>query len=102
ALNYYVIVTNLDRILSANLVIDNDVTEGEAVASLFDSTSNATGAVNGVLASGTLTAEDLFGPLGGSDIAGLIANIDAGSIYTSVQTVQNPAADIWGLVEPIS
>ncbi|HMM42563.1 MAG TPA: CHRD domain-containing protein [Thermomicrobiales bacterium] len=102
ALNYIVIATKIDRVLEANLLIDNDATSGEAVATLLDSTANATGAVDGVLASGSLDDGDIFGPLSGSGISGLLDAIDAGDIYVSVRTIDNPASDIWGLVEPIS
>ncbi len=102
AVNYIVIVSNIDRVLGAHLLSDNEATSGEVVATLFDSSSSATGAIDGVLASGSIDAADLVGPLGGDGISGLLAAIDAGEIYVSVQTVDNPASDIWGLVEPIS
>lgn len=101
-LNYTIIATNIDRVLGAHLRIDNAATAGEEVATLFDSQANATGPINGVLASGSIDAGDITGPLAGSGITGLVNAISAGDIYVSVETVAYPASEIWGRVEPIS
>jgi len=101
-LNYVVIVTNIDRVLSAQLRIDGVPTAGEVVTMLFDSTANATGPVNGVLASGVINDAAVIGPLKNTGVSGLLGAIDVGEIWVGVTTVQNPAGDIWGLVAPIS
>ena len=44
------------------------------------------GRVNGVLATGTITAANLIGPLAGQSLEALIDEIEAGNAYVNVHT----------------
>jgi len=49
------------------------------------------GRFNGVLAEGTITANDLVGPLAGMAVSDLLAEMAAGNAFVNVHTTQFPA-----------
>lgn len=51
---------------------------------------------NGVLATGTITADDLVGELAGQTLDQLVEQIVAGQAYVNVHTTQFPAGEIRG------
>jgi hypothetical protein len=57
------------------------------------------GRFDGVLAEGTITSENLVGPLAGATLADLIDEIQAGNAYVNVHTVQNPPGEIRGQID---
>jgi len=49
--------------------------------------------------SGSITADDLVGPLAGQSIAALAEAIQSGNIYVNIHTEQNPSGEIRGQVQ---
>ena len=58
-----------------------------------------TGTVNGLLVTGTFTAQNLTGPLQGMTLSDLVTQINNGQIYVNVHTTAHPAGEIRGQVE---
>ena len=48
---------------------------------------------------GSLTADDLVGPLAGQPLDALIAEIERGNVYVNIHTQQNPSGEIRGQLE---
>jgi hypothetical protein len=51
-----------------------------------------------VLATGTITAADLVGPLAGQPLSALVDAMEAGETYVNVHTSQFPAGEIRGQI----
>ena len=70
------------------------------VAGLFNPSMNGppTGAINGVLSSGTLTSSELTGPLVGKTIGNLLIIIRGGGAYVNVHTTQNRNGEVRGQI----
>src|SRR6476646_2217993 len=68
---------------------------GPIVVTLFKATT-ATGSKNGILARGTITSDNLEGPLKGKQISDLVKLIEDGNAYANVHTQQNPKGEIRG------
>ena len=56
------------------------------------------GRFNGVLATGTITDDDLVGPLAGMTVADLVQRLENGMGYVNVHTAQNPPGEIRGQI----
>jgi hypothetical protein len=56
------------------------------------------GRFDGVLAEGTITANDLVGLLAGATMADLVDEIRAGNTYVNVHTSQYPAGEVRGQI----
>jgi hypothetical protein len=59
---------------------------GPIVAFLYGPAGAGAGRFSGVLAQGTITADDLIGPLAGQDLTALVDAIRAGNAYVNVHT----------------
>jgi len=59
---------------------------GPVVAFLFGNVPPAGGRTDGVLATGTITAANLVGPLAGQPLSALVDEIEAGNTYVNVHT----------------
>jgi outer membrane receptor for monomeric catechols len=57
------------------------------------------GRFNGVLAEGTITADNLVGTLAGQSLGVLIEMIKAGNAYVNVHTSQFPPGEIRGQID---
>lgn len=71
---------------------------GEAIATLFDGPTKP-GAFTGVVAQGSISQEDLTGPLAGQGIPELIALIQSGDTYCVVGNTSYPDGAIRGQIE---
>lgn len=100
-LAYTLIVANIQDVLQAHIHLAPAGVNGPVVAWLYPSGPPAVlipGRTDGVLAQGTITADDLVGPLAGAPLADLVDEIRAGNTYVNVHTVANPGGEIRGQI----
>ncbi len=90
-------VGGLVNVTAAHIHLGNSTTNGPVVAFLFKASSPLARA-NGVLASGTLTAADLVGPLQGQPFSALVNAMESGNAYVNVHTTQHPSGEIRGQI----
>lgn len=98
-LSYRLIVANIEDVTQAHLHLAPAGSNGAVVAWLYPPAPPAQlipGRTHGVLATGTVTADDLVGPLGGATFDQLVDAIVNGSIYVNVHTQQFPGGEIRG------
>lgn len=70
---------------------------GDIVASLFSADDTTAGQdVEGSLATGTLTADDLVGTLAGMPMSELVDAMRAGNAYVNVHSAANPGGEVRG------
>lgn len=96
-LRYRLIVANIDDVTQAHIHVGPEDDNGPVVAFLFGFVDGGV-TTNGVLATGTVTADDLVGPLAGMQLSALVDMLDAGDAYINVHTVANPGGEIRGQV----
>jgi hypothetical protein len=97
ALSYKLIVANIDDPFAAHIHVAQVGVAGPVVAFLYPGPAIA-GRFDGVLATGTITAGDLKGPLAGHPLSDLIAAMASGNTYTNVHTAQHPGGEIRGQI----
>ena len=100
-LHYRLIVANIENVTMAHIHLAPAGVNGPVVAWLYPSAPPPElipGRTDGVLATGTLTADDLVGPLAGQLLADLIDEIRAGNTYVNVHTSQFPPGEIRGQI----
>ena len=85
-LDYKLIAANIDNVLFAHIHLAPAGVNGPVVAFLHGPTAPGGGRFSGVLAQGTITADDLIGPLLGQDLTALVDAIRAGNTYVNVHT----------------
>ena len=99
-LTYRLIASNIENILQAHIHARGAAgVNAPVVAFLYpDNPPPALipGRHDGVLATGTITAADLIGPLSGGTMADLLDAIADGDAYVNVHTTQNPTGEIRG------
>ncbi|MGH3021885.1 MAG: CHRD domain-containing protein [Gaiellaceae bacterium] len=86
ALDYRLIVANLDNPVAAHIHIGPPGVNGPVVAFLFGPAAPGGGTANGVLAEGTITAANLVGPLAGQPFSALIDALNSENAYVNVHT----------------
>ena len=100
-LHYKLIVTNIENVTMAHIHLAPAGANGPVVAWLYPSAPPAQlipGRSNGPLAQGTITADDLVGPLKDLPLADLLEAIEAGNAYVNVHTSQFPGGEIRGQI----
>lgn len=97
-LNYRLIVANIEDVTAAHIHLAPRGENGDIVAFLFDPEEPTEGRTNGVLAEGTITSEDLVGPLAEATLSELIDEMEAGNTYVNVHTVDHPSGEIRGQI----
>ena len=85
-LEYRLIVANLDNAIAAHIHIGPAGVNGPVVAFLFGPAAPGSGRTSGVIATGTITAANLVGPLAGHSLSELVDAIEAGDAYVNVHT----------------
>lgn len=90
-LSYRLIVANIENAFMAHIHRGAAGTNGPIVAWLFPSTAVApgplgAGRLQGVIATGTLTAGNFIGPLTGQEMSDLLELIENGEAYVNVHT----------------
>lgn len=106
-LHYLLLVAEIERVTQAHIHVGGADEEGDVVAWLFglqDEQDAFVGPLeqgvsgSGLLAEGTITGDDLVGPLEGSSLSDLLDQLRAESAYVNVHTAQNPAGEIRGQI----
>lgn len=85
-LHYRLIVANIDNVVAAHIHLAPEGQNGPVVAFLYGPAAPGGGRTSGVLATGTITAADLLGPLAGQSFGALIDELEAGGGYVNVHT----------------
>jgi hypothetical protein len=101
-LEYWINVAQIENITMAHIHLGPRGENGPVVAWLYPDGPPAQlmpGRSNGRFAAGTLTDDDLVGPMAGGEIADLWEAIRAGNAYVNVHTSQFPAGEIRGQLE---
>jgi hypothetical protein len=101
-LDYKLIVANIEDVRMAHIHTAPAGQNGPVVVWLFPADGPPgeliPGRSDGVLAEGTITADDLVGPLGGNPLQSLVEMIEAGNTYVNVHTTDNPGGEIRGQI----
>ena len=93
---YKLLVANIENVTMSHFHMAEAGANGGPVVWLYDNRSGQpAGPSNGVLAEGTVMADDLIGGMAGN-MAGLIEAIRNGNIYVNVHTQQVPSGEIRG------
>ena len=85
-LEYRLIVANIENVVASHIHVGATGVNGPVVAFLFGSVPPGGGRSDGVIATGTITAANLVGPLAGQPLSALIAAMRAGNTYVNVHT----------------
>ena len=85
-ITYKLIASNLENAFMAHIHRGAAGANGPVVAFLFGPVSPGGGRTDGVLATGTITAANLIGPLLGQPLSALLAEMQAGNAYVNVHT----------------
>ena len=85
-LDYTLIAANIDNVVFAHIHLAPAGVNGPVVAFLFGPAAPGGGRFSGVLAQGTITADDLIGPLAGQPFTALVDAMLAGNTYVNVHT----------------
>ena len=86
SISYRLIASNINNVTAAHIHVGPMGSNGPVVAFLFGAVPPGGGATNGVLATGTITAANLVGPMAGQPLSTLIAAMQAGNTYVNVHT----------------
>ena len=101
-LHYKLIVDNIENVWMAHIHLANEPGgNGPPVVWLYPDApppAPISGDLNGILAQGTITADDLVGPLSGNTMIDLIEAIRAGNTYVNVHTQEYPPGEIRGQI----
>jgi hypothetical protein len=100
-IRYKLIVANIENLRQAHIHLAPRGVNGPVVAWLYPSAPPAElipGRFSGVLAEGTITAENLVGPLAGQSLADLVAAMQAGNTYVNVHTSAYPGGEVRGQI----
>ncbi len=108
ALEYTVIVANIENVIGAHIHNAPAGANGPIVLSMVPDTAgflsdgpfipNPGVTLNGILAQGTATVDDLVGPLMGMSLDNLVDEILNGNTYVNVHTVENRPGEIRGQI----
>ena len=85
-ISYRLIASNIENVVASHIHVGAIGVNGPVVAFLFGNAPAGGGRTDGVLATGTITAANLVGPLAGQPLSVLIDEIEAGNTYVNVHT----------------
>lgn len=85
-LDYRLIVSNIENVVASHIHLGAAGENGPVVAFLYGSVPAGGGRTNGVLATGTITAARLVGPLAGHPLEDLVDAMRSGGAYVNVHT----------------
>lgn len=101
SLDYKLIVANIDNVLMAHIHLAPAGENGDIVVWLYPDAPPPQlieGRTQGVLAEGTITADDLVGPLEGASMEDLLDEIRAGNTYVNVHTSEFGGGEVRGQI----
>lgn len=96
-LTFRLVVRNINRVTQAHIHLGQRGKNGPIVAFLFGPSKFGISVRRGVIR-GTLTRNDLVGPLKGKTLRDLVREFERGNAYVNVHTIQNPDGEIRGQV----
>lgn len=102
ALRYRLIVANVEDVLQAHIHLAPAGQNGGVVAFLYPPgppPQLIPERTDGVLQTGTITADDLRGGLAGASLDDLLEEIRSGDAYVNVHTTANPGGEIRGQID---
>lgn len=85
-LSYRLFVANIDNVVASHIHVAPAGVNGPVVAFLFGPAAPGGGRFDGVLATGTITAANLVGPLAGQPLSALLDAMATGNAYVNVHT----------------
>jgi hypothetical protein len=85
SIQYKLIVANIENVVGAHIHLAPVGVNGPIVAHLYSGVAGS-GRTQGVIAQGTIDADDLAGPLAGLDIEDLVEAMNEGETYVNVHT----------------
>lgn len=101
-LTYRLNVANIENVLMAHIHVGGPDENGPVVVWLYPEDGPPPqlieGRFQGTLATGTITGDDLVGPLEGHSLEDLLDHIRAGNAYVNVHTEQHPGGEIRGQI----
>lgn len=86
SIEYRLIVANINNVTASHIHVGSPTVNGLVVAFLYGNVAPGSGRIDGVAATGTITAANLTGPLAGQPLSALIAAIESGNAYVNVHT----------------
>jgi hypothetical protein len=86
ALYFQLVATGIDNVVASHIHLGAADENGPVVAFLYGPAAPGGGRHNGLLAAGTITADDLVGPLAGEPLSALLDAMSAGGAYVNVHT----------------
>lgn len=101
SIHYKLIVANIENVRMAHIHNAPAGENGGVVVWLYPSSPPPQlieGRFQGVLAEGTITADDLVGSLAGQSLEDLLDLMKAGNTYVNVHTTQNPGGEVRGQI----
>ncbi len=99
ALNFGLIVANIDNVFAAHIHCAPAGINGPVGVTLFFSPPPNLGPVNGLLASGAITAPDPSNNCDWADLAAVVAAMQSGNTYVNVHTLPGtPTGEIRGQI----
>lgn len=99
SIGYRLIATGIDNVTQAHIHLAPPGANGPVVVWLYPSAPPAagpSGPINGIFASGTITAANLVGQLAGQPLSVLLSSMQNGQAYVNVHTTDFPAGEIRG------
>lgn len=85
-LSYRLIAANITNVVQSHIHLGAEGNNGPVVAFLFGPAAPGGGRFDGVLATGTITGDDLVGPLAGQPLSALLDEMRGGNAYVNVHT----------------
>jgi len=92
SLDYKLIAANIENVFMAHIHMQEPGVSGPIVVWLYPSTTPGVqlppggGRIDGVIAQGTITGDDLVGPLAGHPLSDLVTAMNTGNAYVNLHT----------------